>query len=184
MDRIIIAKVSSAQEMAYFMISLTIFVTPLTIAGQSISNYVVIHIKNVKSGLNKYIDNILFLSLLILGLAAIVLYVFSHWIIVSLFGEKYIPSIAYGLLCASISILSNMRVIYIGCLRGLGLNWPVSIFQSVMLMSLVVIYVLYLNLSLDISQVLWGFIILQTIFFTTFYMFNRFKYLRYHKQIQ
>jgi O-antigen/teichoic acid export membrane protein len=177
MDRIVIAKVASAEEMAYFVISLTIIATPLTIIGQTISSYLVIDIKKKKFGFSRYIDHKMVITLIILSAIASVIYFFLSWIISTVFGDKYLPALTYGLLCACLSIFSNIRALYNYALRGLGLNKLVSLLQFFMLFSLAITYFVNINVDLDVNSLLWLLISIQLIFFVCFYIFIRQFYL-------
>ncbi|MEW6989878.1 lipopolysaccharide biosynthesis protein [Colwelliaceae bacterium 6441] len=184
MDRIVIAKVAGPEEMAYFVISLTIVATPLTIIGQSISSYMVIDIKKRKSDFNKYIDKKFVITLLLLGIIAGIIYFFSNWIISTVFGEKYLPAIAYGVLCSCFAIFTNIRTLYNYALRGLGLNKLVSILQLLMLSTLFVLYFVYLNYKIDVKSLLWLLISMQFTFFVGFYLYVRNVYLsNYHNDM-
>lgn len=173
MDRLIIAGVSDSRNMAYFIIALTIVATPLTIIGQSVAGYIVIDIKKQKNNIARYIDLNIMKVLAILGGIAGIIYFLLPWVISLFFGEKYLPAMSYGILCASLAIFSNVRSIYNAALRGLGLNKLVSLLQLGMLSTLVMVFITYINIELGIKSTLWMLLIMQLIVFILFNLITR-----------
>ena len=112
MDRMIMAKVSDAKDMAYFVIALTVIATPLTIIGQTMSSYLVIDIKNRTESINRYIEVRLLALLMVLSAIAMTIFLVAEGLITLVFGEKYLPAASYVVLCSCITLLNNTRSLY------------------------------------------------------------------------
>lgn len=178
MDKMIMAKVADANQMAYFIVALTIIATPLTIIGQTVSSYLIIDIKQIQQvDIKRYIDTKVMLMLFVLVVCTSIIFAVSEWLISLLFGNKYLPAAAYVSLCSCVAIFSNIKGLYNHALRGLGLNNLVSFIQIGMLSTLLVIFIANSLAPMSVLSTLWFMVFIQVLFFIGFYFIVRSKYL-------
>ncbi|MEZ9296894.1 hypothetical protein AB4168_00170 [Vibrio splendidus] len=143
LDKFILPIHISKSEFAFYMIATTLIATPLSVVGDSVSNYIVI---KVKEKVNP-VTLMYWVAVFVLSSASIVIvmYGLSDFVIPLLFGENYIKARDYIFVCGLISLTNNCRLLITAILRGVGDN----------------VKILYLNLSLLIFVISGLFILIS-----------------------
>jgi O-antigen/teichoic acid export membrane protein len=136
-DKFSLPVLISKTEFAYYMIAMTLISTPLSVMGDSVSNYIIVKVKEKIDEKFLLLVYLAFISFSII--TVVVVYYLSDFVVPILFGESYISAKGYIMICGLISLNNNCRQLITSIIRGVGDNFMVLKLNMLLLTSLVIL---------------------------------------------